>query len=115
MELKFSLRNGASFSAVIPDYNAEALTANLNDPKQYIVQIGDIVIAKNMISLVSPVQPPEGANVQIFLQNGETVNEYIEAYNAAAIAERANNQQNMVFAIGNTIVSKNLFGYITPI
>jgi len=87
----------------------------INDQNKFSVLAGDFVIAKNMIAYVIPAEPLTNPNVQIFLQNGATISEHVENYSVEEIATKVNDQRSAVFAIGNTIVSRNLFGYAAPI
>ncbi|KZR60377.1 hypothetical protein [Pseudobacillus badius] len=115
MKVKFHLNNGMVVTSEVPDYKADSIAAMINDQSKFSVLVGDFVIAKNMIAYITPEVSVTDPNVQLFLQSREIINEYVESYSAEEIAAKVNDQRSAVFAIGNTIVSRNLFGYAAPI
>lgn len=59
MEITFQLSNGATIKAIMPDYNAATLAANLNDHRTQFIALGDTGMNKNEIRLwyPTPVEP----------------------------------------------------------
>ncbi|MEK4149002.1 hypothetical protein NST02_18225 [Robertmurraya sp. FSL W8-0741] len=56
MKVQISLNNGLSVTADIEGYNATELATKINDPKLIMITIGDIIVNKNAVYLIAPVQ-----------------------------------------------------------
>lgn len=54
--IQISLNDGTIITATNVSYNSTELAAKLNDPKNLMVQIGDIIVNKNAVKLIAPVQ-----------------------------------------------------------
>lgn len=54
MNITIQLHNNTSFSARVADYNAAALAQQLNDPKILMIAIGDVIVNKNTVQLITP-------------------------------------------------------------
>lgn len=54
MEIVIYLHSGQSFKVNVSEYNAEVLARELNNRENMVIAIGDLVINKNSINLVSP-------------------------------------------------------------
>jgi hypothetical protein len=56
MMVQIFLHDGTSISAEIADYNAAALAEKMNDPKLLMIAVGNVVVNKQAIKLIAPVQ-----------------------------------------------------------
>jgi hypothetical protein len=55
-KIQISLHDGMVITIDVEDYNASELSAMLNDQKLLMVNIGQIIINKNAVKLIIPVQ-----------------------------------------------------------
>ncbi|NUK31053.1 hypothetical protein HT574_13440 [Parageobacillus sp. VR-IP] len=56
MAVQIILHDNTTITAEMTDYNATDLAAKLNDPKILMVAIGNIVVNKQSVKLIAPVQ-----------------------------------------------------------
>ena len=50
------LHDNTTITAEMADYNATDLATKLNDPKILMVAIGDVIVNKQSVKLIAPVQ-----------------------------------------------------------
>ncbi|MCI2256506.1 hypothetical protein L2D08_19385 [Domibacillus sp. PGB-M46] len=81
-----------------------------------VFTVGSTVLSKNIVSCITPA---EGilteVNVEIHLNNGKKMNEYVGNYSAEEITAQVNNPASLMFVIGNSVFNKNLIRLIKPI
>lgn len=53
--VQISLHDGITINAEITDYNAIDLANKLNDPKVLMVTVGDSIVNKNTVKLITPI------------------------------------------------------------
>jgi hypothetical protein len=56
MTVQIILHDNTTITAEMVDYNATDLATKLNDPKILMVAIGNIVVNKQSVKLIAPVQ-----------------------------------------------------------
>jgi hypothetical protein len=56
MTVQVILHDNTTITAEMADYNATDLAAKLNDPKILMVAIGNIIVNKQSVKLIAPVQ-----------------------------------------------------------
>jgi hypothetical protein len=56
MTVQVILHDNTTITAEMTDYNAADLAAKLNDPKILMVAIGNIIVNKQSVKLIAPVQ-----------------------------------------------------------
>ncbi|SFA45035.1 hypothetical protein SAMN05192569_10692 [Parageobacillus thermantarcticus] len=56
MTVQIFLHDGMSFTADIADYNAADLAQKMNDPKIMMIAVGNVIVNKQAIKLIAPVQ-----------------------------------------------------------
>jgi hypothetical protein len=56
MTVQLFLHDGTSITAEMADYNAATLAEKLNDPKLMMIAIGNVIVNKQAIKLIAPVQ-----------------------------------------------------------
>lgn len=56
MTVQIILHDNTTITAEMTDYNATDLATKLNDPKILMVAIGNIVVNKQSVKLIAPVQ-----------------------------------------------------------
>ncbi len=54
MNVQIFLNNGRVVNARINNYNATELANMMNDPKIYVISIGDMIFNKGIIQLIAP-------------------------------------------------------------
>ena len=54
--LQISLNDGTNISVTTDSYNAGELSNKLNDQRLLMVTIGDVIINKNAVKMIAPVQ-----------------------------------------------------------
>lgn len=56
MTVQVILHDNTTITAEMTDYNATDLATKLNDPKILMVAIGNIIVNKQSVKLIAPVQ-----------------------------------------------------------
>ncbi|MGM7635626.1 hypothetical protein [Bacillus sp. Hm123] len=56
MNIQIFLNDGSTMKAFVKDYNAGEFAVKMNDHRILMVAIGDVILNKNMIKLITPVQ-----------------------------------------------------------
>jgi hypothetical protein len=56
MTVQVILHDNTTITAEMVDYNATDLATKLNDPKILMVAIGNIIVNKQSVKLIAPVQ-----------------------------------------------------------
>jgi hypothetical protein len=56
MTVQIFLHDGTTITAEMTDYNAADLAAKLNDPKVLMVAVGNIIVNKQSVKLIAPIQ-----------------------------------------------------------
>ncbi|MFD2681226.1 hypothetical protein [Bacillus seohaeanensis] len=54
-KIQISLHDGSTINAELSAYNAAELANKMNDPKLLMIVVGDAIINKNIVRLVTPV------------------------------------------------------------
>jgi hypothetical protein len=55
-KIQISLHDGSTINAELSTYSAAELANKMNDPKLLMIVVGDVIINKNIVRLVTPVQ-----------------------------------------------------------
>jgi hypothetical protein len=56
MTIQIFLHDGTTITAEMTDYNATDLATKLNDPKVLMVAVGNIIVNKQSVKLIAPIQ-----------------------------------------------------------
>jgi NADPH-dependent 7-cyano-7-deazaguanine reductase QueF-like protein len=54
--IQISLHDGTTITVGMESYNAAELSTKLNDQKLLVVTVGDVIVNKNTIKMIAPVQ-----------------------------------------------------------
>lgn len=116
MELTIFLNDNTNMPVTMESYSATQMAASLNERQMSVFTIGSTVLSKNIVSCITPAEGTlEEVNVEIHLNNGKKMNEYVENYQAEEITEQINNPVSIMFVIGNSVFNKNLIRMIKPL
>lgn len=53
--IEITLHDGTAITAEVESFNSDEMALKLNDPKVLMVSIGDLVVNKNAVKLIAPV------------------------------------------------------------
>ncbi|KAB2334253.1 hypothetical protein [Bacillus mesophilum] len=115
MALKVTLNDGNSISVDANSFNAAVIAEELNKSSIFTLNIGNLVINKNVISSLH-LETQEGAqnNVSVLLNNGTNLNTVVENYNSKDVSLELNKRLQF-FSIGNVVIDKREFRLISDI
>lgn len=59
MNITIYLHNNKSFTTYIENYNSVEFAKQLNDTKNMVVAVGDVIVNKNSINMIAPSETEE--------------------------------------------------------
>ncbi len=112
------LHDDSMIEADITNFNAKEYLDYLNNTQILVITLGDVVLNKNMIKLITPQYSADHTfsnPLKLSLHDGLTVMTEYDQFDSEEMASQLNNAQSSMVAIGDCVVSKNSVRMITPI
>lgn len=115
MQIQVVQHDGSAITVDMIEYDVLSVASILNNQNLIVVAFGDLIINRNSIQMVVPIDMTEG-NVKISLHNGINITAHDTKYNVVTLANEINNNQNQsMVTIGDVIINKTAIKTISPI
>lgn len=116
MQLSIILNDNSALGMEIENYSAENMAAIMNERQVNAFTLGSTVLNKNIVAYMVSAKPlAVPANVEIQLNNGQKISDYVEGYNAASYTDQLNNPAIVALVIGDSVINKNMIRMIKPL
>lgn len=115
MKVQIVLNDNSVIKMDTENYSPQQMASMMNERQLNVFTLGSAVVSKNIVSYILGEGSTQPANVEIQLQNGQTIKDYVEGYNAVEYTNQINDPAKLAFVIGNNVINKNLVRMIKPI
>lgn len=115
--VNFLLYDGNTVPSNMANYNADDLLDKILNPQIMVLNIDGVIVNKNMIKLISPVQPADKVwvnPIKVVLQNDVVFNTEDATFNADNVTLQLNDLSTSMFVIGDLVVAKSAIRMINP-
>ena len=114
MNVQVTMNDGLKITVDMENYNAQEIEEVLNNQSNTMVALGDIIVQRYSITRMVPEEQPAEVNTEIKMNDGTTVETFIEDYNAQTLMNLLNNSSENMIALGDVILQRFSITRIMP-
>ena len=115
MKYTVVLNNGIDFTLNVENLITNEFVEGVNDSNIQFFNIGELVINKQELMYMHPVdEQSEARAYNVMIRGGKTLKAYDDNFNVSDLMTKLNDRSRIVVAVGNTIVNTHLISVVVP-